>query len=72
MIYNDNLTLLCVDLLKLSPECGMRGCSVLWQGDSGSSTGPLLLATPPERRTSMHCTSSSACWVTERPMGAWA
>ncbi|CAK6971235.1 uncharacterized protein LOC109955950 [Scomber scombrus] len=42
------------------------------EGDSGSSTGPLLLATPPGRRTSMHCRSSSACWVTGRPMEAWA
>lgn len=50
----------------------MTGCSVLWQGDSGSSTGPLLLATPPGRRTSMHCTSSSACWLTGRLIWAWA
>lgn len=53
------------------PECGTTGCSVLWQGDSGSKTGPLLLATPPGRSTSTHCSSSSACWLTGRPMGAW-
>lgn len=56
---------------KRWPECGTTGCSVFWQGDSGSKTGPLLLATPPGRSTSMHCNSSSACWLTGRPMGAW-
>lgn len=65
------LILVCVFVWNL-PECGMSGCSVLWQGDSGSSTGPLLLTTPSGRRTSMHCRSSSACWATGRPMGAWA
>lgn len=54
------------------PEWGTTGCSVLWQGDSGSKTGPLLLAMPPGHSTSTHCSSSSSvCWLTGRPMGAW-
>lgn len=44
----------------------------MWQGDSGSSTGPLLPAMAPGRSTNTHCSSSSsACWLTGRPMGAW-
>lgn len=67
-----NLDAVYVWISDHSPECGMSGCSILWQGDSGSSTGPLRLATPPGRRTSMHCSSSSACWATGRPIGARA